>query len=271
MNILGTMIINTLNANLLTFVLGKIYGRNVTGNFFQAYKWDSMAFSTVGGMLDQVAQPVMVSARDDNDPQREVRIFRKLTRFAAFLAFPAMFGLALVAHEFIIIALTDKWVDSIIPLQLLCLSGAFMPLYSLYKNLIISQRRSDVNLWLNIGQVVLQLLVIVAFYRAGFIAMVAAYSAFNILWLIVWHYYAKRLIGVRFRDTLRDILPFMLAALVVMALTWFCTLPIKNIFVLLPVRIALASILYFGIMKAAHAVILEECLAFVSSKFKKQK
>ena len=270
MNILGTMVINTLNANLLTFVFGKIYGRNVTGNFFQAYKWDSMAFSTVCGMLDQVAQPVMVSVRDENNTQREVRIFRKLTRFAAFLAFPAMFGLALVANEFIIIALTDKWADSIVPLQLLCLSGAFMPLYSLYKNLIISQGRSDINLWLNIGQVVLQLLVIVAFRRAGFIAMVAAWSAFNILWLVVWHYYARRLIGVRFRDTLADICPFMLAALGVMALTWFCTLPIKNIYVLLPVRIVLAAALYFGIMKVAGAVILEECLAFISSKFKKQ-
>lgn len=271
MNILGTMIINTVNANLLTFVFGKVYGRNVTGNFFQAYKWDSMAFSTVGGMLEQVAQPVMVSVRDEGDAQREVRIFRKMTRFAAFLAFPAMFGLALVAHEFIIIALTDRWTDSVVPLQLLCVSGAFMPLYALYKNLIISQGRSDVNLWLNIGQVVVQLVIVVAFHRAGFIAMVAAYSAFNIVWLAAWHYHARRLIGVRFRDTLADVAPFLLAALGVMALTWLCTRSIANIYVLLPLRVVVAALLYFAIMKAAHAVILEECLAFVLGKFKKQK
>lgn len=266
MNILVTTIINTVNANILTFIFGRVYGRRVTGNFFQAYKWDSMAFGMVTGMLDQVTQPVLVNLRDDEDANREVRVFRKMTRFSAFLSFPAMFGLALVAHEFIILALTDKWADSILPLQILCVSGAFMPMYSLYRNLVISHGRSDVNMWLNIGQVVIQVLLILLFYQYGFIPMVIAYSTFNILWLGAWQFYAHRLIGISLLDVLKDICPFMLAAVVVMFVTWFATSFLSGNLLMLVSRIVLAALLYFLLLKLAHAVILEECIQFILRK-----
>ena len=58
MNILVTMIVNTVNNNILTFVFGKLFARTpqVVGNFFQAFKWNTMAYHTIGGMIDQVAQ-----------------------------------------------------------------------------------------------------------------------------------------------------------------------------------------------------------------------
>ena len=101
MKILVTMIVNTVNQNMLTAVFGRLFrDARVVGNFFQAYKWDAMAFQTVGGMIAQVAQPVLVSVRDEKE--REQQVFRKMLRFTAFLSFPALFGLALVAREFIL-------------------------------------------------------------------------------------------------------------------------------------------------------------------------
>ena len=263
MNILATTIINTVNANILTFIFGRVYGRHVTGNFFQANKWNTMASSLVSGMLDQVAQPVLVSLRDDNDKAREVRAFRKLLRFTSFLAFPAMFGLALIGHEFIIITITEKWIESVLPLQILCVGGAFLPFYSLYRNLIISHGQSDINMWLNIGQVVLQLLLIILLRHYGFIAMVLGYSTFNILWLGAWQYYAHRMTGLRLTDVFKDILPFLAISLGVMTVTWLVTHPITNMYILLCSRIIIAAALYLTIMKLAHAVILQECIDFI--------
>ena len=262
MNILVTMIINTLNANILTFIFGRLYGKRTTGNFFQAYKWDTMAFGLVSGMLEQVSQPVLVSVRDEGSG-REISVFRKMLRFSAFLAFPAMLGLAMIANEFIVLLLTDKWIDSVLPLQILCVSGAFMPMYSLYKNLIISHGRSDINMWLNIGQIICQLFLILLVYRYGFIPMVVAYSAFNILWLAAWQYYANRISGLRLWDVLKDILPFLVISIGVMAITWLATKGIDQPIILLVSRVMLASLLYFVVMKLAHAVIMEECINYL--------
>jgi hypothetical protein len=48
-----------------------------------------------------------------------------------------------------------------------------------------------------------------------------------------------------------------------MAVTWFVTQPIEDLLFLLFVRIFIAASLYFLVMKMAHAVILEECLAYL--------
>ena len=265
MKILVTMIVNTVNQNMRTVIFGRLFrDARVVGNFFQAYKWDSMAFQTVGGMLAQVAQPVLVSVRDERD--RELQVFRKMLRFASFLSFPALFGLALVARGFILCTIGEEWIHCVPLLQILCLSGAFMPIYTLYQNLVISHGRSDVNMWLNIGQIVLQLVVILLFYREGITTMVVAYTIFNIVWLAAWQPFARRIIGLRTIDLLKDVLPFMLIAAAVMTATYFITLAITNQWLLLAVRIVVAAALYYATMRLLNVAILRECLQFITRR-----
>ena len=269
MKILVTMIVNTVNQNMLTVIFGRLFrDARVVGNFFQAYKWDSMAFQTVGGMLAQVAQPVLVSVRDERD--RELQVFRKMLRFTSFLAFPALFGLAMVAHEFILCTIGKEWTDCIPLLQILCFSGAFMPLFTLFQNLVISHGRSDVNMWLNIGQIVLQLCIILLLYRQGIMTMVIAYTIFNICWLAAWQPFARSIIGLRAVDLMRDTMPFMLIAAVVMSGTYLLTshlsLLVSNLWLLLGVRIVLAVALYYAVMRLLHVAILRECLQFILKK-----
>lgn len=262
--ILITNIINTISNNVLTFIFGRLYPMKAVGNFSQAYKWDNMANSFVTNTVGQIVQPVMVSVKDERG--REKQVFRKMMRFTAFLSFPAMFGLALVANEFITIAIGDKWHDCIILLQILCISGAFFPFYILYQNLAISNGRSDIYLWCNIGQIVLQIAIIVALHSFGMTVMVSAYSAFLILWLLVWQRVAHRLAGIRILETLKDILPFCLSALLTMALTFCLTSFISNYILLFLSRIVIAALVYVAIMKLAHAVILDECIQFIKTR-----
>ena len=261
MNILVTMIVNTVNNNMLTFIFGKLFARTpqVVGNFFQAFKWNTMAYQMVSGSIEQVAQPVLVE-------RGEIRVFRKMLRFTAFLAFPAMFGLSLVANEFILSTIGPRW-EACVPLfRILCVGGAFMPFYSLYKNLIISQGRSDINMWLNISQIVLQMALIFLTYHHGIITVVCAYTILNIVWLIVWQLYANKLIGVRLWDVCKDTIPFALISAVLMEAIWFVTMGITNSYLLLFVRILLAVILYATIMRLLRVKMMDDCIQFLKGK-----
>ena len=271
MNILITMIINTVNNHILTFVFGKLFTRTpqVVGNFFQAFKWDTMAYQTVGGTIEQVAQPVLVNLRDDEDESREVRVFRKMMRFTAFLAFPAMFGLSLVSEEFILATIGPKWIDCVPLLRVLCIGGAFMPFYSLYKNLIISQGRADLNMWLNISQIVLQFILIFATYQQGILMVVYAYSILYVVWLLAWQFFAHRLIGLQLVHVLKDTLPFALISGAVMLVSYVATTQITNVYLLLALRIVMATILYVGVMKLLRVKIMDECIKFLSKKMNK--
>lgn len=271
MNILITMIINTVNNHILTFVFGKLFTRTpqVVGNFFQAFKWDTMAYQTVGGTIEQVAQPVLVNLRDDEDESREVRVFRKMMRFTAFLAFPAMFGLSLVSEEFILATIGPQWIDCVPLLRVLCIGGAFMPFYSLYKNLIISQGRADLNMWLNISQIVLQFILIFATYQQGILMVVYAYSILNVVWLLAWQFFAHRLIGLQLVHVLKDTLPFALISGAVMLVSYVATTQITNVYLLLALRIVMAAVLYVGVMKFLRVKIMDECIKFLSKKMNK--
>ena len=270
--ILITTIINTINNNVLTFIFGNLFPMKTVGNFSQAMKWDTMAYTTISGTIEQVAQPILVEIANDKD--RELRVFRKMMRFTAFLVFPCLFGLSLVAEEFILVTISDKWIDSVPLLQILCVGGAFMPFYTMYQHLVISAGRSDIYMWCNIGQILLQIAIILAFHSFGIVMMVIAYTAFTIAWLGVWHIFAKRLIGIGFLDIAKDIAPFMLASAGVMVVTHYLTTLLSNSiapyiaspYILLPLRVVIAAALYFCVMKLARVKIMDECISYVKRR-----
>ncbi len=265
--VLITAILTTINNNVLTVIFGRLFPAQAVGNFTQANKWNIMANQLVTNTVAQVAQPVLTRVGDDNERQR--RVFGKMLRFTAFMAFPAMFGLALVAPQLIIATIGEKWAESIPLLQVLCISGAFIPLYTVYQNLFLSQGKSDTYMWLTITQIAIMLIAVLACHWLGIMAMVIAFAGINVLWILAWQLFAYRLIGYRLTSMLRDLLPFMFIALAVMGVTYFVTLPVSNIYLLLLLRIILAITLYALTMKLLRARIFEECIEFIKSRIKR--
>lgn len=262
--ILITTIVNTISQNVLTFIFGRLYSSKAVGNFSQAFKWDTMASTFVSGTIAQVAQPVLVEVNNDKD--RQVIVFRKMLRFTAFLAFPAMFGLAMVSHEFIILLLSEKWLDSIPLLRVLCIGGAFLPFYTMYQNLIVSRGKSTIFMWCTIGLIIAQTCLVLLSYHYGIVVMVSVYTAITILWLFVWQHYTSKEINLKLSEVLRDICPYLFISIIVMALVYVLTLPIENLLFLLLSRIVIASILYFLIMKLSGSQIMKECLSYFTHR-----
>ena len=262
--IMLSAIFTQVNNNIMNLLLGRYYGETNTGHYNQAYQWSSKCFLLVGNMLKQVDQTVLVGLHDEK--ARQLAVLRKMMRFTAFIAFPLLFGLGMVSHEFIVLTIGEKWAFAASLLPLLCLSGAFMPLSTLLTDAIISQKRSDIYLWNTVVFGILQVSLMVGLWQEGIIAMVIAYTLLNILWVMVWHFFVSRLMNYRLLDFLKDIVPFALAAGAVMAVTGFVTQTIEVLWLRLLCRVIIAGLLYLAIMKVAGAVILKEILAFIFRK-----
>ena len=263
--LLITNILNTLSQNVLTFIFGRLLPIRSVGNFSQASKWNTMAHSFISGTVAQVAQPVLAEVSDDDE--RELRVFRKMLRFTAFLSFPIMFGLALVAHEFIILTIGTQWLDSIPLLQILCIGGAFMPFYTLYQNLIITQGRSDIYLYTNVAFLVIQIALILLLAQYGIIVMVAAYTLLTLVYLAVWQYHALRLVHISFWQAVIDTIPFFLVSAAVMAVTYYLTQPIASLVLLLAARVFIAFVLYVAVMKMLKVKLLSETIQYIKNIF----
>ena len=269
--IMISAILTQVNGNIMNLLLGRFYGEANTGHYNQAYQWSSKCFLLVGNMLKQVDQTVLVGLHDERE--RQLLVLRKMMRFTAFISFPLLFGLGLVSHEFIILAIKEKWAFAASLLPILCVCGAFMPLSALLTDAVISHKRSDIYLWSTLVLGLLQIGLMVGLWQQGIRSMVIAYTLLNIIWVFVWHFFVRRLMNYRLLDFLKDIVPFALAAVGVMSLTWLITeFTVYNLqftddytklWVLLISRVVLATILYYVVMRLAGAVILKECLAFI--------
>ena len=258
-----TNIFNQINQNIFSLVLGRYYTKSEVGHFNQANKWNMMGASTITGMVQGVAQPTFVQVGDDRE--RLCRAFSKMLRFTCFVAFPAMFGLALIAPEFIVILITEKWLPSARLMQMLCIAGAFMPIATLYFNIIISRGKSDVYMWNVIAQGSVILLTILAINKLGYgiETMVWAYVAITIMWIAVWNYFVWREIGFSIMQTLRDITPFLVVAALSMVVAYFVTRQIANIYLLLIAKVIVAAALYLGTMWLMGAKIMRECIGYL--------
>ncbi|MCD7925964.1 MAG: lipopolysaccharide biosynthesis protein [Bacteroides sp.] len=262
--LLATNIFNHINNNILTVILGKFYSGQEVGYFTQANKWNSMGYSVVSGTVNSVAQPVLSTLSDDRE--RQQRAFRKMLRFTAFISFPAMLGLSLIAPELIILSITDKWLPSASILQLLCIGGAFIPVTNLYSNLIISKGKSNIYMWNTICLGIIQLVTMLLLYPYGIRTMISIYVAINICWLLVWHYFVWREIRLSLFMALKDVLPFAIIAAGVMAAAYYITIGITNLYLLIISKILIAALLYTAIMWLSRSVTFRESLHYIIKK-----
>ncbi len=262
--LLLTNIFTTLNNNLFAMAFGVLYGERVVGIYNQANKWTMQGYTFINGTMWNVTQPVFARLTDDRE--RQCRVFRKLLRYTAFVSFPLILGLALIAPEFIVILITDKWIESAELMQILCVGGAFIPLTTFYANYLVSQGRSNIFLWNTVGLCLLQGAALLAAHPYGVRPMVVLYVALGILWFPAWHRYVRPLLGLRLRQALGDILPFLLAALVAMGLAALAAEVFTSLYLRLIVKIAVAAVVYIALMKYGHSVIYAECMTYLKER-----
>lgn len=264
--LLFTGIFSQISANVFSVLLGKFYTIKDVGNYAQGQKWQGMGHTLISTMIGYVTQPVL--AQLNKERERQVKVLRKLIRFGAFVSFPLMLGLAFAGREFIVIAIGEKWLPAVPFLQLFCIWGAAGFLWTLYTNLIYTQGKSNVYMYVSVIVGLLQLLIVFAMYPLGIYPMVAGYVFVYFIGLLIWHYFANKLIGLRLRDVLSDTLPYLGITLVCFGITWLITRSIQNIYLLFASKIMITALLYAVVMKTGKSVIFKESLDFLIKRLR---
>lgn len=266
--VLITNIFLQANNNIFSAIIGRLFLPKDVGFYSQANKWNSMGASLISGMINSVAQPILSQVTDNTNRQQAV--FRKMLRFTSYLSFPSMFGLALIAPEFIELTIQTKWMPCVPMLQTLCVWGAFLPISTLCSNLIISKGKSDIYMWNTIAIGILQVAAVLLVHRQGIYYMILTYACINIVWLLVWHHFIRKEISLRLWDAIKDIAPFGGIALLTMGITYALTVSIEPKWLLMTAKIIIAGIVYFCIMHLSRSKIQQEALSYLLRR-KKEK
>lgn len=264
--LLITNIFQRFNWNIFSFILGKFFTRIDVGNYTKSAEWFNMGGEVVNGMVNAVAQPAFAKVVNDNE--RQLRVFRRMLRFTAFVSFPLMLGMSLVAKELIVLVITEKWLESAGMLQILAVWGAFMPIQSMFTNLLVSCGRARTFMWCTIIQGVLMLGILLLVHNCGIRMMIVSYCVFNALWLFVWLHFAKKEIAIKCSMFLCDVVPYMLLSVLVMTFTWLATIGINDLLLLLILKIVIAAVLYIVAALVMKSKELKEITDFLLKRNK---
>lgn len=266
--ILVNRIVDVISSNLMTIFIGKFYSKSEVGYYNQASKWNYAAYSVLAGMVNGMAQPVLVQASDTEE--RLQRVFRKMFRFMACVSFPCMFGFVLIAPEFITLTITEKWAPSVPLLRILCFGGAFIPLNWMCNSLFLSRGKSGFVMWSAIVLSCIQLLVICLCRSMGIRIMTLAYVGTTVLWFFLLQVMVCRELRIRFYMLWKDSLPFCVLSMLTMLVSGFIASYVMGGWWCLGVKIFSAVLIYILLLRLSGARIYREMLEYAKGVFCKR-
>lgn len=139
--LLFSRLIHALYYNLYAIVIGRRYSSAELGYYTRAEQFAIFPSGNINAIISRVTFPILSSIQDDDE--RLASAYRKYIKLASFLIFPLMIGLAVLAKPLIILLLTEKWIMTVVLLQILCFDWMFDHLSIINLNLLYVKGRSD--------------------------------------------------------------------------------------------------------------------------------
>lgn len=127
--IMAAGILQTLCQNLQGLIIGKRFSATQMGYFSQAYKLDQVTSYSIPQVIVQVMYPVYSSIQDDKKRLNNMVLMNM--RVVAFVVFPILATLILIAEPLIEFLYGQKWIPSAPYFKVLCVGGFFVCIQNL--------------------------------------------------------------------------------------------------------------------------------------------
>lgn len=134
-------------------VAGRTLGQVALGSYSLAWYTASVPLEKITNMVARVTPAFFSAVQTQKDELR--RYMLRITEVLSIATFPASFGLAMTAREFILILLGPKWMGAVVPLRLLAFYISFRSISSFFPNLLNAIGQSRFVMWNTVCAVLL--------------------------------------------------------------------------------------------------------------------
>jgi O-antigen/teichoic acid export membrane protein len=259
-------LLNTIFENLYYLVIGKYFSPQQLGYYTRALTFANLPSSDISEVIQRVSYPVLAKMQDNPDAVKSG--FKKLIKNTMFITFIFMLIIAAVAKPLILTLIGQKWIQSVIYLQLLSFALMLYPLHVLNLNVLKVKGRSDLFLKLEIIKKILVVPVTIIGIIWGIIPMISGMIIHSFICYFLNSRYAGLMIDYSVTEQIKDITPgFILAGSVAIIIyipgLFINTLPI----ILLTGQLLFASILVLTISELTKLEPYLEIKEIVLEKF----
>ena len=210
----GYSFLQYLNDNMDYLVTGRFLGAANLAYYQFAFALPHLALSHIAEGVNTASYPILSKVQEDKE--RVARGFLKTARFVSLLTFPMLMGLIFVARDFILTAYGDRWLPSVLPMQILCFSGAVRSVIYINESLLKSQGRPDLGLKWGLFFLPLSVAAVIVGSRWGIEGVAAAMLSLAVV-SIAYVYLGLRLVRCTMSRYLVSLLPALVCSAAMVA------------------------------------------------------
>ncbi len=134
-------LLHTIYTNLYNLIIGKNFSSAELGYYNRAYTLAYFPSSNLGNILIRAIFPILCDIQDDD--KRFSKLFIESIKISAFIVFPVMICLCVLAKPIVLIVLTEKWLPIVLILQILCIAYMWEPVMVINNIVLKAKGRSD--------------------------------------------------------------------------------------------------------------------------------
>ncbi|MCH5221526.1 MAG: lipopolysaccharide biosynthesis protein [Muribaculaceae bacterium] len=214
-----THVINDIGSKITHLIIGKVYNPSLLGYFSKAESTESLASKSISSVLTQITYPLYAQLQDDMASM--INVLKKLTTSIAYVTFPMLFILILIAKPLFILLYTEEWAPSVPYFQIFCIIGLSSCLQAVNTQTIAAIGKSKIMFqWTVIKRTAGLAFVIVGLILFGMKGLLCGVVAFNWFCYIVNIGLVSKYIGYNWKTQLLDLLPILIASFSVAALVY---------------------------------------------------
>lgn len=262
--LLLSSIISTLYHNLYTIVIGKKFSSDQLGLYTRAESFAMFPSNNLSSIISRAVFPIMSKVQDDR--MRLIVYYKKLIAYSSFIIFPLMAGLIAIAKPFIIVILTDKWIDAVPLLQILCVSWMFDHLCNLNLNLLYVIGRTDLVLRLEVIKKIIAVLILIISIPFGLHGMCWGLVLYSFVAVFINTYYTNKLFGYSWQNQFMDYFPYLLSSCLMAGVVFVVQFLFEVAIVKLVVGILTGIFVYSGIAFVCFKYIICEVKSFIKCR-----
>lgn len=214
--------------NIYNITIGKAYPAAELGYYTRAKGFAEISAGTVTSILQQVSFPILASVQ--HDKIRMVSIYSRMIKMAAFLIFPVMTLIALLAEPIVLLLLTDKWAAVIPLLQWMVFARIFYPISVINMNILNAVGRSDLFLKVDLSKFPLIALALIITIPLGVKAMIIGHVVTSGISFFINAYLPGKLFGYGAIRQIKDFASIIIATVIMASAVYLYISNIENLY-----------------------------------------
>ena len=197
-------LLNTLFANVRSLLIAKFYSPEDLAYYTKGNQYPNLIVTNVDTAISRALFPVMSRAQSSIMMVRSYA--QKAMQVSSFILSPLLVGLIVMAKPFTVVLLTEKWLDMIPYLQIICITLLFRAPQTALLQSIKSVGRSDIILKMDVPLRILGLILLFSVINWGVIYIALSEVVLEITVFSAYMYFAKEHIGIRYREVFASFL-----------------------------------------------------------------